>query len=603
MRRTTVSRAPRVGTSPRCARLTLRRLLLTLLVAASLGSTFVACSFRASDAAVQASLDRGRAEYRAGRYSAAEREFREAARLQPKNPEAHYRLGIALREQGRQDEAMTELYRAHLVHSDYSDSLVLLAQLMVRSNDLQNVRWSGDHAERILKKKNDPAMRAEALYILGLGRLRLDDPQGANAYFLRALGEDPNHVGALCLLALQDADRGQVDAGEQRLRAALERDPKSINLTSALAEYCRMARKPSEAEVNWRRVLVLDPSNLQARVNLVDLLCSQGRDPEAEQMARSLAQLPDSPYKHWPALLLLRRGQTSDAVAQLKKLSRQSPQDQTARVRAVAALITLDKLSEAEVLIDEAERTGTRSLDYLMMRAQIALDRQNPKAAGDLDLQAMRFDPASGQPHLLAAQLAESAGSPFRVDYELGEALRLESTLLAARLAVVRRQMAKGDFATALAAFDACPKNQRSSYPVLLQAGWLQLAKGDWSQAGTRIEGLAALERSSEITAQRATLNVGLRNVPAARTSTVELARISLGHPITAGVSQLLVNRVPSPEEIEVVAAKLGSQPVWESYRSDLLVLPRGLLRSALDPERLLTLQSFARWEPMINAS
>jgi Tfp pilus assembly protein PilF len=603
MRSTTVSKAPRVGTSPRCARLTLRRLLLALLVAASLALTLVACSFTVSDAAIQALLDRGRAEYKAGHYSAAEREFREAARLQPKNPEAHYQLGISLREQGRQDEAMTELYRAHLLHRDYSDSLVLLAQLMVRSNDLQNVRWSGDYAERILKKKNEPAMRAEALYILGLGRLRLDDPQGANKYFLRALEEDPNHVGALCLLALQEADRGQVDAGEQRLKAALERDPKSIVLTSALAEFCRMARKPSEAEVHWRQVLVLDPSNQSARVNLVDLLCSLGRDQEAEQIARSLAQLPDSPYKRWPALLLLRRGQTSDALAQLKELLRQSPQDQTARVRVVAALIALNKLSEAEGLIDEAERTGARSLDYLMMRAQIALDRQNAKAASDLDVQAMQFDPASGRPHLLAAQLAESAGTPFRIDYELGEALRLESTLLAARLAVVRRQLAKGDFATALAPFDSCPMNQRSSYPVLLQESWLQLARGDWSQAGTRIDGLVALERSSEITAQRAILNVGLRNFPAARTDTVELTRISVGSPITAVVSQLAGNRVPSAEEVRVVAAKLGSQPVWESYSSDFLVLPRGLLRTALDPERLVTLQSFGRWEPMINAS
>src|ERR1019366_4026244 len=320
MRSNTVSRVPRKGVSSQRFHSTLRRRLLIVFAASSLACTFVECRRRGSDAAEQARLDRGRADYQARSYSAAEREFREAVQLQPDNPEAHYRLGITLRELGWSDEAMTELYRAHLVHRDYSDSLVLLAQLMVRSNDIQSVRWSGDHAQRILKKKTDPAMRAEAYYILGLGRIRLNDPQGATDYFNQALKENPGHIGALCLLALQDADRGEIDTGEQRLKAALARDPSSAVLASALAEYCRMARKPAEAEAQWRRVIALDPANAPARINLVDLFCSQGRDDEADEMARSLAQQPDSSYRHLHALLLFRRGRTRDYVSELQEI-------------------------------------------------------------------------------------------------------------------------------------------------------------------------------------------------------------------------------------------------------------------------------------------
>src|SRR5262249_52917935 len=157
--------------------------------------------------------------------------------------------------------AMAELYRAHLAQNNYSDSQLLLAQLMVRSGDIKNVMWSADHARMILAKRTDPASRSEAYFVLGLGKLRLNDAQSAGDSFRDALREDPGHVGALSLLALQDAERGNVDAGEQLLRGAAARDPKSVALASALAEYCRMARKPTEAEAEWRRVIALDPAN------------------------------------------------------------------------------------------------------------------------------------------------------------------------------------------------------------------------------------------------------------------------------------------------------------------------------------------------------
>jgi tetratricopeptide (TPR) repeat protein len=48
-----------------------------------------------------------------GRFAEAEKPLREALRLDPALPEAHYNLGVALREQGRLDDAIAE-YRASL---------------------------------------------------------------------------------------------------------------------------------------------------------------------------------------------------------------------------------------------------------------------------------------------------------------------------------------------------------------------------------------------------------------------------------------------------------------------------------------------------------
>src|SRR5215813_8099899 len=89
------------------------------LVAAVLASTLSCSQFRSSDAAAKSMLDRGKADYAAQRYSDAARQFREVVRLQPDSPEGHYWLGITLRAMDQQDEAMAELYRAHLAQNNY----------------------------------------------------------------------------------------------------------------------------------------------------------------------------------------------------------------------------------------------------------------------------------------------------------------------------------------------------------------------------------------------------------------------------------------------------------------------------------------------------
>jgi hypothetical protein len=199
--------------------------------------------------------------------------------------------------------------------------------------------------------------------------------------------------------------------------------------------------------------------------------------------------------------------------------------------------------------------------------------------------------------------LPETATNPFRTNYELGESLRLEPALLPTRLALVRRQLAERDVASALGVLDACPRTQCQSYPILLERSWLMLAKGDWAQAEVQLAGLSAMERSPDIAVQHAVLQAGMRKPISEQTTAAELLRISQSSPESTGLPKLIGDRSASPEQARTVAINLGAQPNWESYKRELLELPRGLMRSALDPEGLLTLRKFGAWEPMINAS
>ena len=571
-----------------------------LFAAVSICVLFAGC-WTSKDRRTQSLLESGRGEYQARRFDQAEEKFRQVAREQPKNAEAHYWLGMALRRRGQSQNAMTELYQAYVLKPDLSDSLMQLAQLMVRSNDLQNVQWSGDHARRLLRNSNDPLIRADAFYVLGIGALRRNDLNGARQNFDLALEQNANHIGALSLSALEQADRGDVAGGEARLTSAITRDPRSANLISALAEFYRMAGKPAEAEALWRRVLVLDPSDAAARVNLVDLLSSDGREQEAEEMAQALGQLGGKVYRHWHALLLFRNGQTGKAAQELQQISSTDPQDELARLRYIAALIALERLPKAAALISSGPFGSARKGDVLLLRAQLLVKQKNLPAATSAAEEAMRFDAASGWPHLLMAQITELESNHSRSAYELGEALRLEPAFLPARLALIRRSIANQDLDAALGILDTPPENHRSSYPMLQQRVWTLLSKGYWSQASKVLEGISTVERSPEVLAQRALLESATKNPAAARARSAELLRLLESHDALLQVSTLLSDRNASNEQIRAVAAKLGSQPVCPSYGSQWLELPRGLMRSALDPERLLALQSFGVWEPMID--
>ena len=57
-------------------------------------------------------LGRGVSLVVAGRFAEAEKPLREALRLDPMLPEAHYNLAIALRNEGRFDDAVAEYHRA-----------------------------------------------------------------------------------------------------------------------------------------------------------------------------------------------------------------------------------------------------------------------------------------------------------------------------------------------------------------------------------------------------------------------------------------------------------------------------------------------------------
>ncbi len=127
--------------------------------------------------------------------------------------------------------------------------------------------------------------------------LQSDVPKALRAF--AALREQfPEYALEMYLVEISHLDRiGAHKAAGDRLEEALAQYPNQVDILYALAEHQADTGKIAEAEKTYRKILTLDPDNIDA-LNAYGylLLTRTERKQEAEKMIRSaVARYPDSP--------------------------------------------------------------------------------------------------------------------------------------------------------------------------------------------------------------------------------------------------------------------------------------------------------------------
>ncbi|MGA9888173.1 MAG: tetratricopeptide repeat protein [Candidatus Acidiferrales bacterium] len=230
----------------------------------------------------------------AGKARAAADAYREALRADPKNPQLHYNLSLALDQLG---DRATE--RQELEKTIQLDPELAVAHNQLGVLDLQSNRAS--EAEQEFKKAiaGDPRY-AEAQNNLGVLYNREGKDQDAATLYQQAIDSDPKYTKALVNLGLLLAQHGQVAQGEQQLRAAIQINPSDPSAYTALGMIQGKSGRGGEAVESFRKVVALQPDSAEAHLNLgialVDQYDRTGGFKEFQQAAR-LA--PQSPAVHY----------------------------------------------------------------------------------------------------------------------------------------------------------------------------------------------------------------------------------------------------------------------------------------------------------------
>jgi tetratricopeptide (TPR) repeat protein len=246
--------------------------------------------------------------------------FRAAVAARPRAAGAHYDLGLALQDQGK--EAEQEYREALRLQPHFSLARGHLAILLAGQNRPAEAEQEYREALRIQPDLSWAHLR------LGFLLESQNRAAEAEAEYREALRIKPDLAGAQSSLGLLQtklgnllAAQGKSAEAEAEYREALRIWPENPEAHFRLSLLLERQHRPAEAEQEYREALRIRPDYADAHFNLGHLLAGQGRAVEAEGEYREVLRTkPDLPEAHCNLGLALRdQGRFREALEELRR--------------------------------------------------------------------------------------------------------------------------------------------------------------------------------------------------------------------------------------------------------------------------------------------
>ena len=281
----------------------------------------------------------------AGIYRDDETFFRHVAQLNPKAPLAHFNLGNALRDKGRQQDAAAAYQSALELDPEHSGSINNLGLALTELGRF-------DEAESTFQRglKLDPE-DTEVLNNLGLLKANTGQPESAERFYRQALEIKPKNPTYMNNLGLALVEQDRLDEAERYYRAAMDIDPGRPDTVGNLSLLLAQMNRDEELRALLAEHGSGSAASNSSQLQVGDVLRSQGRFEGAVAAYRTeLAETPG----HAPTLIglglaLEGLGQIDEAARQFELASARG-QGPEAQIRLAAARIAQERFEEALVL-------------------------------------------------------------------------------------------------------------------------------------------------------------------------------------------------------------------------------------------------------------
>ena len=256
-------------------------------------------ALNADPSLLQAYFARARALRAKGDLEQARRALDEVIRRDSGAVEALLELSDLHLTRGETDTAIEFARQAVRANPTYlSSRLALLRALLVRADDLP--RASAEVKQLLVMYPNQP----EPYVASGTVAMLQKDRSAARRAFERALEIQPQSIDALQQLVALDIQDKHPQEALLAVTAALKRAPDSPRLLFVAAEAYRALGDPAKTEETLKRVILVNPSNLDAYDALARLYLSQRRVSEARAEFMRLAER--QPKEVGPATMVAR---------------------------------------------------------------------------------------------------------------------------------------------------------------------------------------------------------------------------------------------------------------------------------------------------------
>lgn len=202
---------------------------------------------------------------------------------------AHGRLGVALRSQGRHEQAITHFHRAIALNPDNAQSRYYLGNALGAMGELDQAITV--YREALALEPDHPRANNN----LGVAFQMKGEFSEAEIHFRRQIDSSPGSAKAHYNLGTALAAQQQLAAAAKAYRKALNLDPRSGLAMERLGDVLRLAQDLQGAESHYRRALEIDPESAHARYGL-GLTQLEGGDLPAGLVALGEAMGRDDTY-------------------------------------------------------------------------------------------------------------------------------------------------------------------------------------------------------------------------------------------------------------------------------------------------------------------
>ena len=267
-------------------------------------------------------LERGDRYFKQEQYREAILEYRNALRIDQKNPIATRQIGFAHYQLGQLGLAFRFLQAAQELEPDNADVRLKLAGIYLLGGRPDDATAQVDE---ILKKEPN---NLEALMLFAGAANKPQEVEGALARLQSVqstLGVTAKFHLALAGLYLKKQD---VTSAEREFHDAVAREPKSVEAHAALGNFYVFRRAMADAEREFRTAADLAPIGSPARVRLADFYLLMRRPEEARGTLKEITEKAPDSLPAWRLLAQLdfAEGKIDDALKSVDAVLRTHPE-------------------------------------------------------------------------------------------------------------------------------------------------------------------------------------------------------------------------------------------------------------------------------------
>ncbi|XP_058789494.1 protein O-mannosyl-transferase Tmtc3-like [Phymastichus coffea] len=242
-------------------------------------------------------INRGDVLIKLNRTKEAQEVYERALFYDSNNPDIYYNLGVVFLEQGKASQALAYLDKALEFDPEHEQALLNSAILL---QELGRAELRKVARERLLKLLRKDSNNERVHFNLGMLAMDDHDSESAERWFRNAVALKEDFRSALFNLALLLADEQRPLEAAPFLNQLVRFHPDHVKGLILLGDiYINTIKDLDAAENCYRRILQLDPTNIQGLHNLCVVMVERNKLGLAEQcLQRAAALAPQQDYVH-----------------------------------------------------------------------------------------------------------------------------------------------------------------------------------------------------------------------------------------------------------------------------------------------------------------